>query len=79
MTTTSDARSAETFAREQRMAFAKLMKVDAGKAIGAPALGLCSRIAELAESDPLKWDEALKEPPVAKLFACGALYFGRAM
>jgi hypothetical protein len=30
----------------------------------------------MAESDPLKWDEALKEPPVANLFACGALHFG---
>jgi len=77
MTTAAEATAAETFALEQRLGFAKLLRVNADKA-GSPAgIGLCSRVAETAEGDPLKFDAMLKDKNVAALFARGALYFGK--
>lgn len=78
MTTTSDARQAERIAKEQRMSFAALLRVDLDKAGSPAAVGLCSKVAETAESDPLKWDAMLGDAKVAILFARGALYFGKA-
>lgn len=76
MTTIAQAADAERFAAEQRLRFAPLMKVDTSK-ISAPAeAALCGTVAELAESDPIKWDAILAKPEVNKLFARGALHFG---
>jgi hypothetical protein len=75
--TPSQAREAETFAREQRMMFAPLMRVDISKVSAPHAIALCSRVAAVAESDPMKWDEMLKDAAVNALFGRGALYFGK--
>lgn len=68
---------AERFALEQRLRFAPLMKVDTSKTMVPAEAALCSKVAEMAESDPLKWDEMLKLQTVNKLFIRGALYFER--
>lgn len=77
MTTAAESSAAERYSLEQRLGFAKLLRLDAEKA-GSPAgVGLCSRVAETAEGDPLKFDAMLKDKNVAAMFARGALYFGK--
>lgn len=76
MTTVAQAADAEKFARDQRLRFAPLMKVDTSKVMAPTDLALCSKVAEMAESDPVKWDAMLGKPEVSKLFARGALHFG---
>lgn len=77
MTLAEEVPKAEKFALEQRLRFAPLMKVDTSKTLVPADLALCSKVAEMAESDPLKWDEMLKLSTVNKLFIRGALYFSR--
>jgi hypothetical protein len=75
--TDSDVAAAERFCLEQRLGFAKLLRVDPAKAADPAGVALCSRVAETAEKDPLKFDAMLKNKDVAVLFARGALYFGK--
>lgn len=75
MTTAAESTAAEMFCQEQRLGFARLLKVDTAKASSPAEIGLCSRVAATAESDPLKFDAMLKNKDVADLFARGALYF----
>lgn len=75
MVEASEIPKAEKFARDQRLCFAPLMKVDATKVIAPADIALCTKVAELAESDPMKWDAMLSKPAVNALFVCGALYF----
>lgn len=75
MTTASEARQAEKTALEQRLRFAPLLRADGTKATTPAAQALCARMAELAESDPTKFDGMLADPKVSALFRSGALYF----
>ena len=75
--TDTDVAAAERFCLDQRLGFAKLLRVDPAKAADPAGVELCSKVAETAERDPLKFDAMLKDKNVAALFARGALYFGR--
>lgn len=75
MATEYDIAGAETFNRERRLSNVKLLQLDETKVGGAGELA--ARIMRLAEADPLKFDAMLGKAEVAKLFACGALHFGR--
>jgi len=72
----ADCDKAPDGAREQRMAFAHLMKVDLSKCVTDDDKNRCAKMEKLAEKDPLKWDAMLTNKDVVDLFRRGALYFG---
>lgn len=77
MTTRADIDAANLFTTEQRLRLLPLLRADTTKA--APAdVETCKKALALSVSDPMKFDAALPHPVTAKLFACGALYFGKA-
>lgn len=77
MTTAAEVPEAETFARDQRLANAKLLRLDEAKTETPAALDLAQKVHVLADKDPLKFDAMLGNKKVGELFRRGALYFGR--
>lgn len=73
--TVSDAAKAEKFALEQRLAGAKLLRLDESKATSPAALDLAQRVKNASEADPMRFDKMLGERKVCELFSCGALHF----
>lgn len=77
VTTKADAMNATDIAMEQRISLLPLLRADVSKA--APGdVETCKKALALSVSDPMKFDAALPHPVTVKLFACGALYFGKA-
>lgn len=70
-----DVPAAETHAREQRYAFASLLRRDPKVKLGPKAKALADELAGLAAADPMKFDSRLGDKDVQPIFASGALYF----
>lgn len=77
VTTLAESMDAERGCTEQRISLLPLLRADVSRA--APGdVETCKKALALSVSDPMKFDAALPHPVTAKLFACGALYFGKA-
>jgi hypothetical protein len=71
----SEAREAETEARQQRIGFAHLMRADESKAPTASSLMHLRRIMAAAAERSATYDHMLGEPETQRLFSAGALFF----
>lgn len=76
MTTFSEAREAETTARQQRSENAKILMVDDTHASPSD-LTLASKVQVAALAGGTEWDRALADPAVNSLFVRGVLLFER--
>jgi hypothetical protein len=73
----TEARSAESEARNQRLGFAHLLRADENKAPTSAGIMRIRRIMAAAQDRSVTYDQMLSEYGMQKLFECGALYFTR--
>jgi hypothetical protein len=74
VTSLSEAGQASRDCTEQRLLFLPLLRMDVTKAPTSAQDG-CRKAHAASIAEPVKFDAMLTHPAVAKLFACGALFF----